>query len=181
MISAILDVVTVANATYALRRDAVWLDCEVFESLFNEGELLEQRGRAKDALVCFQKAERVYKGDYLPEEQYADWCAEERERLREIYFDMLGRMVDGYLKDGEHERAAKFCRVALAHEPCRESFHRTLMICLMHFGQRDRAIAHYHRCRQLLKADLGVEPAPETERLYRQLIVAGRLNAAAAQ
>ena len=175
------DVVTVADATFALKRDAVWLDCEVFESLFNEGRLLEQRGRPKDAIVCFEKAERLYKGDYLPEERYADWCAEERERLREIYFDVLGHMVDGYLEGGDHERAVQFCRLALSREPCRESFHRTLMICLLRLGQCDRAIAHYQRCRQVLKAELGVEPAPETERLYREIVAAGRLSTAAAQ
>ncbi len=166
------DVVTVGDATYALRRDAVWLDCEVFESLFNEGRLIERRGRPKDALLCFEKAERVYKGDYLSEERYADWCAEERERLREIYLDVLGHMVDGYLDGGNHERVAEVCRLGLAREPYREGFHRALMICLTRLGQRDRAVAHYHRCRQMLKAELGVEPTPETERLYRELFSA---------
>jgi DNA-binding SARP family transcriptional activator len=166
------DVITIANAAYALRREAVWLDCEAFESLFNEGRRLKQQGRSKDALLCFEKAERVYQGDYLPEERYADWCAEERERLREIYFDVLGHLVDGHLEGGAHERAAQVCRLALAREPCREAFHRALMICLTRLGQRDRAVAHYHRCRQLLRADLGVEPTPETERLYRELLQA---------
>ena len=135
-------------------------------------DCLERRGRPKDALVCFEKAERLHKGDYLAEERYADWCAEERERLREIYFDVLGHMVDGYFAGGDYERAVQFCRLALAREPCRENFHRVLMICLLRLGQRDRAIAHYHRCRRMLKADLGVEPAPETERLYRELFSA---------
>ncbi len=175
------DVITVAGATYALRRDAVWLDCEAFESLFNEGRLLKQRGQPKEALLCFEKAECVYKGDYLPEERYADWCAEERERLREIYLDVLGHMVDSYLDSGDYERVVEVCRLGLAREPCRESFHRTLMICLLHLGQCDRAIAHYHRCRQVLKTELGVEPAPETQRLYRELVVTGRLSTAAAQ
>ncbi len=166
------NIVIVANATYALRRDAVWLDCDAFERLFNEGRRLEQRGRSKDALVCFEEAERLHKGDYLAEERYADWCAEERERLREIYFDTLGYMVNDYLENGAYELAMQFCRLAHARDPCRESFHRMSMICLLRLGQRDRAIAHYHRCRQILKADLGVEPAPETQRLYRKLLSA---------
>ena len=175
------DIVTVSDATYALRRDVVWLDCEVFERFFNEGELLGQRGRSKDALLCFEKAERMYKGDYLPAERYADWCAEERERLLEIYFDVLGHLVDGYLEGGDHERAAQVCRLALSREPCRESFHRALMICLSHLGQPDRAVAHYLHCRQALETELGVEPTPETERLYRELVAAGKSNTAIAR
>jgi DNA-binding SARP family transcriptional activator len=53
------DVITIAGATYALRSDAVWLDCEAFEGLFNEGRLLKQRGQPKEALLCFEKAERM--------------------------------------------------------------------------------------------------------------------------
>ncbi len=167
------DAIAVANETYALRRDAVWLDCEQFENFFREGWLLEQRGRLKEALVCFEKAASMYKGDYLPEERYADWCAEERERLREVYFDMLGHMADGYVECGDYERAADVCRCALAREPCRERFHRALMFCLARLGQYDRAIAHYRRCCEALKAELDVTPAPETERLYRELVAVG--------
>lgn len=167
------DVIAVGNATYALQRDAVWLDCEQFENLFREGWLLEQRGRLMEAIACFEKAESVYKGDYLPEERYAEWCGEERERLREVYFDMLGHMVDGYLECGAYEKAADVCRCALVREPCRERFHRALMICLVRLGQHDRAIAHYRRCCEVLKSELDVKPAPETERLYRELVTAG--------
>lgn len=175
------DIVAVANATYALRCNTVWLDCEVFENLFKEGKLLELRGQPKEALLCFERAERLYKGDFLPEEQYADWCAEERERLREIYFDVLNHLVDGYIDGGDHERAAQICRLALVREPCREGFHRALMICLAQLGQRDRVIAHYQRCRQALKTELGVAPAPQTERLYRSLVADGQSGRAAAR
>jgi DNA-binding SARP family transcriptional activator len=50
------------------------------------------------------------------------------------------------------------------------------MICFARLGQRERAIGHYQRCRQVLKAELGVEPAPETERLYRELMATGGIN-----
>ncbi len=168
------DVVTVENAAYALQHDGIWLDCEAFQGLVNEGGVLIQRGQLKDALACFEKAERLYRGDYLPEERYADWCAEERERLRELYFDMLGHMVDSCIACGDHERAAQICRRALVREPCREGFHRALMICLVRLGQRDRLVAHYDHCRKVLKAELGVGPAPETERLYRELAAADK-------
>lgn len=175
------DVVTFANATLSLRRDAVWLDCDAFEGFFHEGRILKRRGQAKDALACFEKAERLYKGDYLPEERYAEWCAEERERLREIYFEVIGHMVDGYLDGGDLERAAQLCRHAIAREPCRETFHRALMTCLVRLGQCDRAIAQYRQCRDVLKTDLGVEPAPETQRLYRRLLAAERPGTAVAE
>jgi DNA-binding SARP family transcriptional activator len=80
-------------------------------------------------------------------------------------------MVDRYLDDGDCEHAAEACRRGLEREPYREGFHRALMICLTRLGKRDRAIAHYHHCRQVLEAELGVEPTPETERVYREVVV----------
>jgi PAS domain S-box-containing protein len=167
-------VIDTGGATYALRGDAAWLDCDAFEEFYNEGRRLEQRGRPDDALACFARAESLYQGDFLSEERYADWCAEKRERLREIYFDVLGRMVDGYLRNGDCEQAMRACRLALSREPCRESFHRALMICLLRLGQRDRAIAQYRRCQETLQAELEVGPAPETQELYRQLVAGER-------
>jgi len=93
---------------------------------------------------------------------------------------VLGHMIDGYLDRGDYDRAVEVCRRGLAREPCRERFHRALLICLIRLGQRDRAIAHYQHCRQVLKAELGVEPAPETERLYREMVVAGRIEGSGA-
>lgn len=167
------DIIARADSAYALRRGAVWLDCEAFDGLYDEGRRHAQRGRRKDALACFERAAQLYQGDYLSDELYADWCAEERERLRESYHDVLGHIIDGYLDRGDLEEAAVICRRGLVHEPCREGFHRALMTCLAGLGQRDRAIAHYDHCRQVLRAELGVEPSPETQRLYRKLLAPG--------
>lgn len=163
------DIVRIAGSAYALNSEPIWLDCEWFEKLYDEGRRQAKRGKQKESLASFEKAAQLYRGDYLPGDIYAEWCAEERERLRESYFDVLGHIIDDHLGHGNYEEATIVCRRGLVHEPCRERFHRALMICLARLGQHDRLTAHYHRCRQVLKAELGVEPTPETERLYREL------------
>ncbi len=166
------DSVLVSGASYSLKRETVWLDWKAFMDFFREGKLFEQKGHLKAALSHFEKAKRLYAGDYLPEDRYADWCAETREYLREVYLDLLGHLVHGYLEGGDNERAVEICRLGLAYEPYREGFHRALMVCLARLGQHDLAVAHYRRCREMLEAELGVEPAPETERVYRELSAA---------
>lgn len=163
--------VRITGTGYVLDRNAIWLDCEAFEGCFEKGRLLQQQGRAREALACFEQADRLYTGDYLPDDLYADWCAVERQRLREMCLDALGSMVDRYLDSGAYEQASDTCRRGLAREPYREGFHRALMICLTRLGKRDRAVAHYHHCRQVLAAELGVEPTPETERVYREVVL----------
>ena len=169
---AAAEIVAVRGAICALKRDAIWIDSKAFEESFNEGRVFDQRGSSREALRCFEQAMSLYKGDYLPDDLYADWCAEERERLREVYLDVLGYLIDGYLDGNDYARAIDICRLGLVREPYRESFHRALMTCYSRLGQRERVVAHYRRCEQVLKAELGIKPAPETERLYRELAAA---------
>jgi DNA-binding SARP family transcriptional activator len=57
-------------------------------------------------------------------------------------------------------------------EPLREDVHRLLMHAHAFAGNRALAIAQYQLCRSVLQADLGVEPMPETQELYRSLVAA---------
>lgn len=164
------DIIRVAGPAYVLKHDPIWLDWEAFDQFYGIGRRLAQRSQQKDALACFQKAAQLYQGDYLPEDIYAEWCAEQRERLRETYFDVLGHIIGSHLDGGDFEEAAVVCRQGLVLEPCREGFHRPLMICLARLGQMDRLMAHYDHCRKVLKTELGTGPTPETERLYCELV-----------
>lgn len=164
------ELIETAEESYRLRPEAFWLDVEIFEGRVRQGEVLEARGKAEEALRHYQDAEALYQGDYLEEERYSDWCAEERERLREIYLEMLMRMASLYAARGEYSDAAQVCRKALVREPCRESFHRALMEYLWRQGRRDEALAQFERCRTLLARELGVPPMPDTEHLYREIL-----------
>lgn len=163
-------VVQTVGPAYLLRRDAVWVDSDAFQELVTKGSALERRGHQDAALQHYEDAQLLYRGDYLEEDLYADWCAEERERLRELYLDVLAGMVRGYANRGDHARAAQVCRVALVREPCREGFYRDLMECLLRLGHPDQALAQYERCRRVLAEELGTEPMPETQRMYRHIL-----------
>jgi two-component SAPR family response regulator len=79
------DALKTVGKAYLLRRDAIRVDADVFENLIAEGHALQSRNRDVEALRRFCQADNLYRGDYLEEETFADWCAEERERLRELY------------------------------------------------------------------------------------------------
>lgn len=162
-------VVATTNAGYLLNRGAVWVDSEHFEQLVREGAVLQSRRLWQEALRCYQDACVLYRGDYLQDELYAAWCAEERERLRETYLDVLARMARIYTEHDQYPEAVYVCRKALAREPCREGFHRTLMSGLAQLGRADEALAQYRRCRAVLAEEIGVEPMRETQRLYEDI------------
>ncbi len=171
------DIVETAGEAYVLRREAVWVDAEVFERCVNEGSAKQHQGQWEKALHCYREAQRLYRGDYLEEDIHADWCAEERDRLHEIHLEMLAGMAECHAACGRYGEAVSVCRRILVDDPCRESMHRTLMEYLVRLGHIDSAVAQYRHCQRVLARELGVEPMTETHRLYRQ-IISGEAGAA---
>ncbi|HEY3234559.1 MAG TPA: bacterial transcriptional activator domain-containing protein [Polyangiaceae bacterium] len=51
-----------------------------------------------------------------------------------------------------------------------KSAHRLLMRAHALGGNRAEALWAYERCRKLLANELGVDPAPETKTVYRQIV-----------
>jgi DNA-binding SARP family transcriptional activator len=164
------DVVETAGKAYLLRREAVWVDTEIFEKLVAEGGAHQRRQRWGEALNCYQEAQRLYRGDYLEEDIQADWCTAERGRLLEICIEMLAGLAECYAQQDCLTEAVQVCRDALIRDPYREGFHRALMQYLFLLGHTDSAVVQYHHCEHILARELDVEPMPETQRLYRWIV-----------
>ncbi len=164
------EVIETLESAYALGRETVWIDVQQFERRVAEGCAYRRQRRLDDAIACFEDAQRLYRGDYLEEDLYVDWAAEERGRLRELYLDTLIRLAECHAERGDFASAAQTCRTALVREPCRESFHRALMEYLVRLGRADWAVAQFEHCRRVLAQELDVEPMPSTQRLYHQIV-----------
>lgn len=164
------DVVETAGKAYVLRREAIWVDADNFESLVAEGCAQQRQQHWDEALRCYEEARCLYRGDYMEEDIYDDSCAFQRERLREICLEMMAGMGECHAQCGRYAEAVRVCRTALVSDPCRESFHRALMKYLARLGRTDAAAAQYRQCQRVLGRELDVEPSPETRRLYRQIL-----------
>jgi two-component SAPR family response regulator len=164
------DIIETTNESYALRREAVWVDSSAFELSVAEGKALQYQQQWDSALHRYEHARQLYEGDYLEEDVYADWCMVQREQLREIFLSLLAGMADCHGELGHYSEATQVCRTALVFDPGRESFYRALMQHLVHLDRADWAIAEYQKCQKFLKREFGMEPMPETERLYRQIL-----------
>ncbi len=167
---ATAEVIETTESAYALGRERVWIDVETFEQRVASGCAYRRQRRLDEAIACFEEARRLYRGDYLEEDLYAEWAAEERERLRELYLEMLLQLAECRAGRSDYASAAQACRTALAREPCRETFHRALMEYLVRLGRADWAVAQFEHCRRVLAQELDVEPMPSTQRLYHQIV-----------
>ena len=99
---------------------------------------------------------------------FEEWLVLRREGLHQ---KRLGALYDlAVAHEGRAgEEAQQYAQQLLALEPWREDAHRLLMRILAKSGQTRSALAQYQLCRQVLAAELGIEPASETTALYEQI------------
>ncbi|MDY7039241.1 MAG: tetratricopeptide repeat protein [Chloroflexota bacterium] len=143
-----------------------WYDVEEFNRLLDEAER-PQPDSAQTRL--YQQAINLYQGDYLGQ-FYSDWCALERERLRDRYLRAVDSQAGVYIRQGKYDQAIALCQRALAADPYREVIYRRLMECAALAGDRAAAVRYYQQCSRMLEEDMDIEPMPETQALYEQII-----------
>ncbi|NCC32458.1 MAG: tetratricopeptide repeat protein, partial [Chloroflexia bacterium] len=142
----------------------VWLDVAQFE-----------RGVSATATAARREALTLYQGDFLAQFSVRDallfeeWTLLRRERLRGLALDALSSLAETALAAGDYAQATADWQRLLALDPWREAAHRGLIRLLATTGDRAAALAQFERCRQTLREDLGVEPAPATVALYEHI------------
>jgi DNA-binding SARP family transcriptional activator len=147
----------------SLEPEHVWIDLDHFEQLAESA--LCQRD-----IGAYEAAIEAYSGDLLPEDRYEDWCAERREYLAELQMRLLLHLGEELARRGSHSAAAGRLREALRYDPTREDVHRRLMAVYASAGRRDEAVRQFHVCRDLLRRELDLAPADETEGLYEEIL-----------
>ncbi len=117
-------------------------------------------------------------GSHLESLPFQEWLVMEREGLHRQAMEAFYHLANYHVQRGEYDQAQYYARRQLEAEPWREEAHRQLMAALAASGQRSAALAQYAACCRILGEELGVEPEPETRRLYER-IRAGTLPPAA--
>jgi TolB-like protein/Tfp pilus assembly protein PilF len=121
------------------------------------------------------RAFALYRGDFLANldiggEPFEEWRTQEQTRLRELAIAGFGRLLDLHTANGAADRAIAVGERLLALDPSSEATYRSLMRAHLAQGARGGAIRQYQRCKKYLETHLDVEPEPETESLYRQIV-----------
>jgi len=159
-----------ANGQYRFDRSRPH-ECDV--TTFEDALVAARRARpAEAALPELQRAIAVYGGDFLDGMATGEWALVRRDELRRAFESALLAVGRLQVAAGRHQAAAAAFRRAVAHEPLNESAHRELMNCWVRLGETARAVRHYEELAGVLRDQVGVAPAAETEALYRRLLAA---------
>ena len=122
------------------------------------------------------QAAELYRGEFLAgletgSEPFDDWLRQARSWYGEQIETTLQKLLTLQEEAGALESAIRTAKRLLALDPLREDMHRWLMRAFAAAGHRTSALATYDACRNLLHEELGVSPEPETEELYRSLLL----------
>ena len=147
--------------TIGLHRDAaIELDVDRFERLATSDTPEDQ-----------ERAVRLYAGDLL--EGLGHECfAADRERLSDLYEDLLATVAAQRLDRGDTVGARRAATDLLVRDPLREEAHAVLIAAYGRAGSRSQVVRQYRRVCAILHTELAVTPLPETDAAYRMALAA---------
>ena len=116
----------------------------------------------------------LYDGDLLPT-VFDDWIFPIRDRLRRTYLATLERLVVRSRSRRRFDTGLAFAERILAHDAWREDVVRHLVSILYESGNRAGALRELDAFAERLRADLGVDPMPETQTLRGIVLRGGTL------
>jgi two-component SAPR family response regulator len=145
------------------------LDVEEFRKKWLKAQSIEHISGLRAAVLEYERAAEIYRGEFLEDEIYDDWSSLDRENLKEIYLVILDKISENFMHNGNHHEAISVCKKILEKDNCREDIYRRLMECFYSSGHRAKAIKIFRKCTKALKAELEVEPTAATIQLYRQI------------
>jgi DNA-binding SARP family transcriptional activator len=144
----------------------LWYDVHEFE----QGLADARRAQTAQARISrLKQTIELYQGDYLGRLE-AHWVLNERERLRSTYLGALIALAEAYAEVGDLDSALSTFQKASQVEPFFESAWQGAMMIYLRMGNRAAAITHYERLKQVLHDEMGIEPSPELQALYRDIV-----------
>ncbi len=145
--------------------------------------LLEAAGleASVTAVNLTTRALDLYRGEFmsgfsLPNApRFNDWLLVEQEHLRQIALRGYRQLAGWQEEQGAFSAGVATAQQWVAWDPLDETAQQQLMRSLARNGRVSEALLVYEKCRELLRVELALDPAPATTDLYES-ILAGTLQ-----
>jgi DNA-binding SARP family transcriptional activator len=145
------------------------IDTEEFDRLVAEGDAARRSRDAETFVKAYEQAAGLYRGEFM-QGSYDEWVEEQRSYCREQYLRILEILAQTAQKSEDWARSLTLAQQILREDPFREDVHCHLMRAHAAQGNRVAVREQYETLRKLLRKELGVEPAADTQRVYKELL-----------
>jgi ATP/maltotriose-dependent transcriptional regulator MalT/DNA-binding SARP family transcriptional activator len=145
------------------------IDIEEFDQLLSEGENARRARKFEECISAYERAAPLYRGEFM-QGSYEPWVEEQRTYYREQYLRLLEALAGVAQTAADWPKVMQLAQLIIHEDQFREDIHCMIMRAYAALGNRGAAKDQYEGLKRLLQRELGVEPSPETKKLYREVI-----------
>lgn len=116
---------------------------------------------------CFERLEG-YQGELLPG-FYDDWIVAERDRVEALFNQRMQQLTERLMREQRWAGVLEWAERWIARSSLPEEAFRALMQAHAALGDAAGVAMSYERLANSLHEDLGVEPSPQSQSLYKEL------------
>ncbi len=146
------------------------LDARRFERLAAAGNVALAAGDAATAAQRLDQALGLWRGPALADLDAAPSLRAEAGRLEEERLAALESRAEALLACGRHRDLIAELETLTAAHPLRERFWSQRMLALYRAGRQADALRAYRELRDILVAELAIEPGPELRELHARIL-----------
>lgn len=154
---------------YTLQLEPGSVDSARFEDLVRRATRV-QTDDPSTALELLTEASSLWRGSPFSDFAYEDFAQPERARLEQLHVAAAEEKVAAELALGRTREAISELERLVPVYPLRERLRGQLMVALYRAGRQGEAIAAYQEARRVLGEELGLDPGPELEDVYQQIL-----------
>ena len=155
------------------------LDADRFGRLAADGQAALAAGDHEAAAGLLSAALGLWRGRALADVPPTPLVSAEADRLEWSRVQALELRIEADLACGRHAEVVTELRRLLADHPLRERLWALHMQALSGAGRQAEALEVYAQAREVIGAELGVEPGPGLQQLYQDILNADAASAAA--
>jgi predicted ATPase/DNA-binding SARP family transcriptional activator len=155
---------------YQLKISAGELDAQRFDDLAEQGRRALVRGEPTAAADLLAAALHLWRGPLLADLDVVA-LEPERTRLEAVRLTALEDRIEADLALGRHTALVGELEGLLAEHPFRERLWGQLMVALYRSGRQADSLQAFHRARQVLDQELGIQPSRWLQRRQEQILL----------
>jgi predicted ATPase/DNA-binding SARP family transcriptional activator len=156
---------------YRLKVSAGELDAQRFDELAGQGRRALVRGDARTAADLLAAALDLWRGPLLADLGEVAALEPERARREALRLAALEDRIEADLALGRHDALVGELEGLLAEHPFRERLWGQLMLTLYRSSRQADALQAFHRARQVLDQELGIQPSRWLHHRQEQILL----------
>lgn len=147
----------------------LWNDVQHFLRFFEEAKHYHRAGQRCQAAQAFLSMIKLYRGVYLSNDPYEEWCIAPRQHFGSIYIEAILYLADHTFQKGDYRQSIYWLDQGLMADNCHEELHQRRILAYQQLDLYNEALRCYHTYCEVMEEELDSSPSPHMRTVYEQL------------